>query len=575
MSAAHLDGEGEALLPPLSALFVVYFDKKRGNTIGWYRSISTLKEEGVLEYKAIPSGLHTVERDIVYFIHQGYAGLSAFENVPASEAERSASFVAVGALTELGGSRLGKIWLHASRLKDIADRLRQDVNATSSFTSIFSNAQEGTSVVARTLLENYWERHKKEEDPQMESSQAQKESYSRSVSQRRKRGLSEPLNIHVPSDNHPARAIGLLVHNFGPLLFPLYRAALLRKRILIIAQPPLQQLCNLVYALSVLGSIPSLVAEHMPGSSDDLMPMFTIGIYDIPVLQSMAELRIANESPRSMKSGYIGCTSDQVLAVKNDLYDIKIDLSTSPQGSSEAQQSWPSISTSSGAQILATQRDLRRYKLLRQGLDDNFLPESVEAPDERDDETDTRPLLAETPWKKDVVVDNEQTITEPTPWISIAYDSFLWWASAGERSAESEQEQELDNNLLASALHPRAGPESPMTMRRAPSNLAGGEQDSEAYEMAVVAYFREMTTQILTILGDAVAGFDSITDSRNGDDPSTTSAACVTKYDVLRMGLDPRSDADHEFIHDLVLRYFQKEVEVETSGVECCGVRIL
>ena len=48
----------------------------------------------------------------------------------------------------------------------------------------------------------------------------------------------------VLSPEHPALAMHDFLDTFGPLIFPLYRAALLRKRILLLGHPPVQQLCN-------------------------------------------------------------------------------------------------------------------------------------------------------------------------------------------------------------------------------------------------------------------------------------------------------------------------------------------
>lgn len=42
----------------------------------------------------------------------------------------------------------------------------------------------------------------------------------------------------------PAVATRDMLISFGPLLFPTYRALLLRKRVLLISQPPLQPVCN-------------------------------------------------------------------------------------------------------------------------------------------------------------------------------------------------------------------------------------------------------------------------------------------------------------------------------------------
>lgn len=43
---------------------------------------------------------------------------------------------------------------------------------------------------------------------------------------------------------HPALSLPEFLDSFGPLVFPLYRAALLRKRILLVAEAPIHQACN-------------------------------------------------------------------------------------------------------------------------------------------------------------------------------------------------------------------------------------------------------------------------------------------------------------------------------------------
>lgn len=54
-----------------------------------------------------------------YFVHGQYAGLSAFVNLPAEEAERNAKMFAVGVLAPLSFGRLGKSWRHAPKLKGL------------------------------------------------------------------------------------------------------------------------------------------------------------------------------------------------------------------------------------------------------------------------------------------------------------------------------------------------------------------------------------------------------------------------------------------------------------------------
>lgn len=54
-----------------------------------------------------------------YFIHEQYAGVSAFLNQPAAESERNALMLAVGVMVPLSHGRLGKNWRHANGLKEL------------------------------------------------------------------------------------------------------------------------------------------------------------------------------------------------------------------------------------------------------------------------------------------------------------------------------------------------------------------------------------------------------------------------------------------------------------------------
>lgn len=76
--------------------------------------------EGVVEYKSLPSGLHNVQSDLVYFVHEQNAGVSAFVQGEAGESDRNAHFAAVGVLVPLSYGRLGRSWLHAESLRELA-----------------------------------------------------------------------------------------------------------------------------------------------------------------------------------------------------------------------------------------------------------------------------------------------------------------------------------------------------------------------------------------------------------------------------------------------------------------------
>ena len=105
------------------------------------------------------------------------------------------------------------------------------------------------------MLEEYWEKNRIQEgqpgDDEGDDSPTLK-AHSKSSQQingyRRTRGFSDvtalPVSNQTLSPNHPAISLPRLLKSFGPLTFPLYRAALLRKRILMVGEPPVEQSCN-------------------------------------------------------------------------------------------------------------------------------------------------------------------------------------------------------------------------------------------------------------------------------------------------------------------------------------------
>ena len=180
--------------------------------------------------------LRTTLIDHRYFIHDGYAGISAFLNEPAPESERNASMISVGVLVPLDYGRMGKSWLHAEALKALARQQIRDIDNTE-------------------RLEEYWEKHRMQEGETSREPPADSPlSYKASVS-------NDPPNghalSHIVTDAaaltgapqalsalHPVLSLTSLVTTFGPLIFRLYRGALLRKRILLVGEAPVHQNCD-------------------------------------------------------------------------------------------------------------------------------------------------------------------------------------------------------------------------------------------------------------------------------------------------------------------------------------------
>lgn len=110
-------------------------------------------------------------------------------------------------------------------------------------------------------LEDYWIIHQLHDEDDAQEQAIQPESPSADKAKRRKsqaspngqvrsrkRAVTEASALAPPgqslSPHHPALSLPAFLDIFGPLIFPLYKAALLRKRILLVGQAPVELACN-------------------------------------------------------------------------------------------------------------------------------------------------------------------------------------------------------------------------------------------------------------------------------------------------------------------------------------------
>ena len=110
------------------------------------------------------------------------------------------------------------------------------------------------------VLEEFWELHKvRDSSPDAESDslptsptsvsyQPLRTASGKPKGHGRNRSASDGTVLLRPENNlsayHPAWSLPDLLETFGPLIFPIYRAALLRKRILVVTHAPVEQTCN-------------------------------------------------------------------------------------------------------------------------------------------------------------------------------------------------------------------------------------------------------------------------------------------------------------------------------------------
>ncbi|PSR94217.1 hypothetical protein BD289DRAFT_405096 [Coniella lustricola] len=622
-------------LPSVSALFLIDFDVKAGYTIRWKRAVPNLELEGIVEYKSLPSGLHTVSEDLIYFVHEdGYAGLSAFVNAPTDEEEaRHARMIAVGVLVPLSYGRLGRAWRHAEGLKEMASKLAVDPKQTA-------------------LLDEYWNlcgtREPSHPPAPISDSPMASPALGKSAAPHghaRDRSASEGVALTQSGNRlspyHPAWSLNNLLDTFGPLIFPIYRAALLRRRILISTHAPVNEACNFVYDISILANIPSSVIDLLDPSAPPqrLRPLFTIGVHDIPFLMADNAKRPGPtpEQPSSplghASSGWIACTTDSILAMKDELWDVLI---TMPQthAANPRMKAWPTVEFSQGKPLKATQRDLRRFRTLKAGLrrlasatsspivhgDDNVAangaldrPSALSNRQSRLSTSSFQPIpISSNDQDSDSLSDAADKIVEPMTWTSLAYSGFIWWASAGEQGQSDEAEEAVHDNGLLADLIPSPSPGHPpqQQQQRRPSgsfNVTGmsgavnesatsliarrsttidgfvpgwGEQtdgedeDRARVELSIITYFHRLTASVLGTLAEIVAATDDeeFTDVEVSRSPSMNNDAGSSGGGEDSERLLPRLEGVND--EQLDFEYAGADVRVDSEALTAMGLDV-
>jgi hypothetical protein len=332
-----------------------------------------------------------------------------------------------------------------------------------------------------------------------------------------------------------------------------------------------------------------------------LRPLFSIGVHDIPLLEEdLRAAKAAAATPGSSVSeqrdepgcGWIACTTDSILAMKSSLYDVLITMPP-PHSENASEKVWPKIESPQGVEMRATQRDLRRYTALKWGLSRHVSPPpsplttrgSTFLEESGNGRTST-PSTSTPSHKPMLDIPDTDDIIEPQSWAALAYSGFMWWASAGEQRHHSE-ESDSDAVLLSGlALSPDPSVSRPRSQSTvSPGRKPSKEDTSAKQEMAIIAYFHRLTTQILTTLSDIVDATDSDDEREDdshplrqardsGEEENDSPSVYISSTDIERMGLDVWSSTDHLFIEEVAKEYFARRAHIEGRNVDICGIRI-
>jgi len=337
-----------------------------------------------------------------------------------------------------------------------------------------------------------------------------------------------------------------------------------------------------------------------------LNPLFSVGVHDISVLITGSRTSNPSPSPTSDDPGYgwVACTTDDILAQKPHLYDTLVTLAP-PHSARVTEKSWPRLSSKQSPEIKATQRDYRRYRTLRRDLhtyNSIRLPNASAIADP--EASPALPELNQQETFDDASSTIDERLIEPQSWSALAYSSFMWWASAGEKRTDLDEESDHDSALLRefqgrSESAYGKSPQWTMSANGMLNSPGAGLAEDVGLEMALIAYFHRFTSLMFRVLAEVVdSGNDNAPDFRDdnemGNDDSGSQQATgadsraeedemllqengkvyVSSEDLMRMGLDVWSESDRKFVEELIGLYWGREAVVEGGRVECCGIRV-
>lgn len=271
-------------------------------------------------------------------------------------------------------------------------------------------------------------------------------------------------------------------------------------------------------------------------------------MHDISYLE---DLHKSKNGSTDTAEGWVACTTDEIIATKQKLYDIIVEI---PHASDvkPAQRQWPKLRTNEGHVIQASQRDVARYKLLHRELWKHRQQATETFHDDDEQNDDATPLISHDEIDAKRADDDfneayDDTAVEPTTWSRLAYQGFMWWASAGERDAYTTAEKELDRELVGDIA---------------------AYQDS--VETAVIAYFHRQSSLIINVLAQLLES-EHENEERDGEEGD---ALWIDRDDLSRMGLDTWSEADRAYVQEFGSLYFGRRVEIRGNEVDCCGLRV-
>ncbi|EIN04515.1 hypothetical protein PUNSTDRAFT_76382, partial [Punctularia strigosozonata HHB-11173 SS5] len=289
------------------AIFHASFHPTQGNTLDWSLKASPDLDLNHVEFSALPSGLHLVEEDVVYFTKGPHHGVCVFRRRRTTEhGHRGFRLSSLGIL--LAKSARPRPWRHVPALKRLISNIYSSLEDHDTL-----DISEADFDPARVFFE---ERKVQRADlggagdwrgwpSDLDGVRPDADSY----------GLAPNPTLHLPH----------LLRILGPSALTLYKHVLGRRRILIFTLPPVEAACILCQVASDICFEAQVDSTHT--SKTKLKGRNADGIKALGMvnLNDMDKLKEEGANGR----GWIACTTDAIFLEKPSYYDLLIDLTTS------------------------------------------------------------------------------------------------------------------------------------------------------------------------------------------------------------------------------------------------------
>lgn len=565
-------------------LFLVQFDVRVGYKLVWSKSAKddflTDTTSSGIEYKVLPSGLQEVNSSTILISHEYkgklYFGLSQFHQ---NEDELQ--------IAE-GGAGVDRSQVKMYALGIICDN-EQDSWKPNEFLHV--GWEYGLLLKDKVLA-----LFASTDDGSSELSESNKTLLNQLYDSLTSSDVSDTLSTSTDtseSQYHPLKQLPLYFRILGPLVYQVYKQALLRNKILVVNHHHDNKnytVCAFDYIISLCSVIPfdvqlqlkQTIEKYARGESNSInaeyysTPLYNIGLHDIPSLAHYPN--------------YIGLTNDEMMMYQKSAFDVLVYLDEAypkiiPCGAI-ANMTLPPPSQ----YLKASPREYDDYVAIFQHLKGN---------------SGLEPQLW---WRQDA--------TQSIGWQEYIWSAFSWFASAGQEQPGNEQHRPLMKDGVEEANSEECNVEdeenpqpdlneevtvSAETVEESENTTGGSDSTSttligEPMEprhliplndlsiVDLVGRFHKRTRRLFYYINEIV--METIEYQLLGDDVGSYDANNalerlnsrvvieLTYQDVLEAGLDRYMALELEFLRLFVLLYWEPLVlDVEIgSGVQgiCC-----